>query len=148
MTISEKIIHSTPRELHLYKEGVFWTAYEQSAYMVSQIKTLKATKKHIKSLSRDVVSVGFPESSLPGILPSFTEKGKTDTHVILESAAPVDTDAFESWRSQIPLREAVALPVASAAEISLPDKIKAFKLHQATPMECMIFIAELQNQHL
>jgi hypothetical protein len=36
MDITEKISHVTPDEVRLYKEGVFWVAYEQSA--INKIK--------------------------------------------------------------------------------------------------------------
>ena len=45
MTIVEKLERKSDVEVALYKEGVFWIAYEQSAYLVSQVKALKPTKK-------------------------------------------------------------------------------------------------------
>ena len=45
----------------LYREGLFWKAYEKSAYAVcTQIKPLKAIKRRLKSLGGgEIVSVGF-----------------------------------------------------------------------------------------
>jgi hypothetical protein len=66
MTISEKIIHSDAFHVNIYKEGVFWIAYEQSAYYFYVQKGYKPTKKFIKCIGQEVVSIGFPENALAG----------------------------------------------------------------------------------
>lgn len=38
MTISEKIILEKDGNVHLFKEGVFWIAYERSAYVIWLLK--------------------------------------------------------------------------------------------------------------
>jgi len=48
MTISEKREHADAYEVKLYREGVFWVAYEQNAYYCGQQKGYKPTKKWIK----------------------------------------------------------------------------------------------------
>jgi len=45
MTIAEKLKQRAPNEIQLYKEGVFWVAYEQSAFAVCKIKPYKPKKK-------------------------------------------------------------------------------------------------------
>ena len=43
----------------LYREGLFWKAYEKSAYAVcTQIKPLKAIKRRLKSLGGGDVFIG------------------------------------------------------------------------------------------
>jgi hypothetical protein len=49
-SINEKIVHSSLCSVNLYKEGIFWTAYEQSAYYVWQLKGYKPTKKRYKKM--------------------------------------------------------------------------------------------------
>ena len=44
-SINEKIVHSSLCSVNLYKEGVFWTAYEQSAYYVWLLKGYKKGTK-------------------------------------------------------------------------------------------------------
>ena len=41
MTLQEKLARETGREIYLYKQGVFWVAYEQSALLLSLKKDLK-----------------------------------------------------------------------------------------------------------
>ena len=54
----------------LYREGLFWKAYERSAFaLCSQVRPLKPTRKTLKTLGGgDLISVGFPVvSDLPHI---------------------------------------------------------------------------------
>jgi hypothetical protein len=44
-SINEKIKHSSVFRVNLYKEGVFWLAYEQSAYYVWLLKGYKKGTK-------------------------------------------------------------------------------------------------------
>jgi hypothetical protein len=44
--------------IHLYKEGSFWKAYEQSAYLfVKHIKNYQTKLRHYKSINREVISI-------------------------------------------------------------------------------------------
>jgi hypothetical protein len=52
-------------EIHLHKEGIFWKAYQQSAYLFTQeVKIFKTSKRIVKSLSREIISLGFPQNAL------------------------------------------------------------------------------------
>lgn len=53
-------------EIHLYKEGVFWKAYQQSAYLFhTRVCPYQVKTKYIKCIGKSVASSGFPDSSLP-----------------------------------------------------------------------------------
>ena len=151
MNISEKILHSDPYEINIYKEGVFWIAYEQSAYAVSQVKTLKPTKKYIKTISQETVSVGFPDTVLRNVLELFEgEKQEAgDNRWIIRSKNPVNISAFEEWKQNLLLftdsKRNVSEPVLSASELSIIEKIKSFPIATSTPLGCMTFLSELQK---
>ena len=52
--------------IYFYREGVFYKAYEQSAYLfVKYVRPFQVKKRHVKSVKQDVVFVGFPTNSLP-----------------------------------------------------------------------------------
>ena len=60
--------------IFLHKEGIFWRAYEKSAYLFSlYIKAYQITKKYYKNVGSEVVYLGFPDSSLNNIL-KITDK--------------------------------------------------------------------------
>jgi hypothetical protein len=60
-SIEEKIQHLSLFRVNLYKEGVLWLAYEQSAYYVWLLKGYKPIKKRYKKMDKEVVQVGFPK---------------------------------------------------------------------------------------
>ena len=174
MTIFEKITQSKDlQKVYLYKEGVFWIAYEQSAYLVSQVKALKPTKKFVKTVGQEVVSVGFPDTALANVLLSFRLVSQSDTQVVVESSQAIELSAFEAWKSELPLRTAenvskdnvIARAIARSnpvksndldcftpfamtenTEISILKKLRIFSLADKTPIECMFFLSDLQKQ--
>lgn len=51
--------------LYFYREGVFYKAYEHSAYLfVKHVKPFQVKKRMVKSVKQEVVSIGFPTNSL------------------------------------------------------------------------------------
>jgi hypothetical protein len=62
-TIATKIKHPSTTHLLLFKEGVFWVVYEQSAYFKAELKKYKPTKKYFKNINKTVVFIGFPNAN-------------------------------------------------------------------------------------
>lgn len=153
MVISEKILHNSLHEVCLYKEGVFWIAYEQSAYMVSLVKELKATKKLVKKLNKEVISVGFPDSSLDKTISMFRLTERRDTMVIMEADSPCDVDAFLKWKDcteiSVPHSGASFIqqpaPLQNDNETGVTERLLAFDIGNSTPVECFLFLNELQQ---
>ena len=45
------------REIHLYLEGIFWKAYQRSAFLfATNVCSYKAVKKKVKLVNADVAS--------------------------------------------------------------------------------------------
>ena len=171
MNIIEKISHDNLYEVKLYKEGVFWVAYEQSAYHIWQRKGYKATKKMVKTLGQEIVSVGFPQSSyeaLKNTMTSIPEKDDSYFKVFSLDTA-IDMEAFLLWKVNLPLASEQISPKTGKTgtgntpdifELYIPDepdkeelsrkneicrKLRDFPLENKTPMECMIFLSELKK---
>ena len=74
MTVKEiiQIENGNRNTIILLREGIFWRAYEKSAYAFSmQVHPYKPTRKWVIAVKQDVVSLGFPvstavEASQPG----------------------------------------------------------------------------------
>lgn len=50
----------------LYREGMFMKAYERSAFFAhTLIHAFKLSKRYIKTVNMDVISLGFPEQTIP-----------------------------------------------------------------------------------
>ena len=114
MTIKEKInvtaetLHATSlQQIHLWKEGVFWVAYEQSAYAIWLLKKYKPVKKFIKSVGMEVVSIGFPATALASVEAYCIrlDEKSSDTHLVSETTGPFDETAFSDWKNAIPRRD-------------------------------------------
>jgi hypothetical protein len=173
MIIAEKIKYTAAKDgssvftdIHLFKEGIFWVAYEQSAYAVWLLKQYKPTKKQIKSVGMEIVSVGFPASALTSLTAitgsveaidaeAANEDGVENArHIVLRTESALNEADFLEWKNGLETsgNEAVYhAPAASdicsanSASAAVLDKIRTFDLSNATPMECMLFISEIKN---
>ncbi len=130
-------------EIRLYKVGMFWCAYERSAYMMcSQVRELKVKADRVKSTGGQVLcKVGFPLSSFATTAASLEVKSKTDDEVVLKAPHPITEDQFLEWKNT----HTVADSSAPSAEGDIVKMIRGFNVAVHTPMECMNFIMELQR---
>lgn len=145
MEISEKVQHESEFEVKFYKEGVFWIAYEQSAYAVTKIKPYKVTKKYVKVLAKDVVSVGFPENSLNDLTSGMALKQDGDKQLIFRLPEAINMRMFQSWRESVSERVLQKVSTSSEDYSEIIHRLKTFSIANSTPMECMLFLSELQK---
>lgn len=149
MKIFEKLQLLKKNEVALYKEGVFWVAYEQDAYVLCGIKKLKPNKRFVKVVGREVVSVGFPSLSLKEVLSHFFIEEQNDTFIRIKCKTAIDYSGYEDWKSGIPVKvgkeRTVELKGTNFSDMTVCSKVKSFKLYNATPMDCMRFVEELQG---
>lgn len=105
-------------QIHLFKEGTFLRAYEQSAWLMSRFAAAELKpKRHKTKMTVDgtFVFVGFPLTSLDKYRPANSQEVVPDeNHSILD--LPADTfppeltkdlyDAdFERWKKEVPVTE-------------------------------------------
>ena len=84
----------------LHHEGMFWRAYERSAYLFcTQIKELKITKKEYKMMyGTTLVYIGFPEKSLEKFMGRFRLISQGEKTLTYGGFQPLDKDEFDLWR--------------------------------------------------
>lgn len=89
----------------LYREGLFWKAYERSAFAVcSQIRSFKPTRRVLKALGGgDLISIGFPSASEERILAGLTRLETSPQRLVVEAPGPIVVAEFEAWKSSVPL---------------------------------------------
>lgn len=131
----------------LYREGLFWRAYEKSAYLLHQQFGLKPLKKYFKAVKQDVVYVGFPATSWQKF---FSQEQPTmDKQCELPVHSNIDEFDFAQWKTQMPYAEkTIKEPILVEAfnlQQEVIDKIKNFPLERSTPMEAMLLMAELKR---
>ena len=106
MTVKEKIIHHSPTQIRLHKEGTFWVGYEQSAFLLAQIKQFKPSKRIVVAAGQEVVTVGMPDATLRNVLMQMLQVVKQDEKsVTLESVIELDKAKFEKWKAEVPLNK-------------------------------------------
>ena len=146
MKIAEKLAREDGRQIWLYKQGAFWTACEDSALMLLAYRKLKLQKRWIKSVGREVWSVGFPEALLPhfeGILGAMKE---VEPNVgCFEASATGLPDVAElrqqySEEAHIPRLDKMWQP-----QQEVMGRLRDFRLAENTPMQAMILVQELQE---
>lgn len=163
-------------QIHLFKEGNFYRAYEQSAWLMSHYagSDLQA-KKHKTKQSPDgsFVFVGFPVSSLDKFRPKESgETEETDTnHVVLvlpsqtfpeEASVEVLADDFSKWKREMAYTDAKADNderkdknglngefVKSAGGVRVTgilQELLSYPIESKSPIETMLFVAELKKK--
>lgn len=165
MKLSDLLMQEAPGspDIYLYREGLFWKAYEYSAYQfVHTVRAYNPQKKWMKGLQRDIVSLGFPDRVLAEILQGRTAEQIDEKKWIIRGTEPVGEEEFENWKEKMPRQESpatVSQPApsaqpssATAAEMRHPGertvlaKLAAFQVESASPLQCMMFISELQKE--
>ena len=152
--------------IHLFREGTFYRAYEWSAWLSQRFFTeLKVTHRLLKG-GDDIVFVGFPLTSLDRYTPqgaAVSPTGENSIDIILPAdvfPAAIEretlTEDFANWKQSQPLTEASKKKVEEERVVAernahprLTDvmlRILAFPIEQRSPMECMVFLADMKKQ--
>lgn len=155
--LEQESANSNSNEIHLYQEGMFWKAYEYSAYRFTfGICAFMVKKKFIRTLSRDMVSIGFPMDSLKkhSALFDLVSEGDKQCTIVPKNCTP--PMPFEEWKASIPLWSNNSAPasVETAVQQQQPqseaekivDEIRRYNLANVTPMECMMWLSQLKTR--
>lgn len=172
MTVKEiiQIENGNRNTIILLREGIFWRAYEKSAYAFSmQVHPYKPTRKWVIAVKQDVVSLVFPVSAAENVLNGCKVLMRQEARLVL-AASPIDPDGFEVWKQTVPrsLPPAVVAPEPAAASPvmepaassvvspavsavgqccdGLADCIRRFNIESKTPVDCMLFLMELKRK--
>lgn len=99
----------------LYREGLFWKAYERSAFaLCSQVRPLKPTRKALKALGGgDLISVGFPSASEAATLGDLAVLERTDDRLTVATQRPVVEQEFRVWKASVPVKPQAVRPKAA-----------------------------------
>ena len=162
----EKSRNGDNTTIHLFAEGLFYRAYEWSAWLCCRyVSEFKATRREMKG-GGTMVFIGFPVKSLAKFVPTGVPVEERDGSVRLllplESHPELagnsaDTD-FGNWKNSVPLT------APAKKNENLRDELKNntdneprrmseimltlldFPIEQKTPFECMTFLSELKRR--
>ena len=163
MTISEKVEQAANSTIFtLYKEGIFYKCYNEDAMaFVQKIKEYKVNSKFVKSVSTEVLSLGFPISEVEKgnlSMASVSEKigakaFEENEGNIVFSLTNIDIKKdYEAWKNSI--QEKIIEEVKELAiQYQRPPNtneiismIKNYDLANSTPMQGLNFIQQLKME--
>lgn len=142
--------------IFLYKEGVFWKAYQRSAYALLRHCEVKYLVKHryVKCVAVDVFFVGFPETALARLFDGDRLEHLDEKRICIALSAPICVEDYDAWageqmKSALPTDSAVSAPQevqagADAVHVVI-DRLKTFNTAASTPLECLLLVAEMQK---
>ncbi len=117
MTV-EEILQSEEQNTHfviLHYEGMFWKAYERSAYLIyTQVNPFKVTKRFISKLAgAPIVSVGFPETVLEKYMSKYRIVERNATTLKYTGFNLFFEQDFLSWKNKVNF-----MPVQNPSRVS------------------------------
>jgi len=106
MTANElfKIEYANKNEIHLFKAGMFWQAWEKSAFFfVKNFENYEVKARYIKKIGAEMVYLGFPDDALAKVLAKANLQHSSferidDRHVVIRDFQVYS--GYESWKSE------------------------------------------------
>jgi len=149
-SIADKIKHNSIHRVNLYKEGLFWVAYEQSAYYIWQLKGYKPSKKRYKNIDKEVVQLGFPKIGSLLKNEDIEVVTQQDTFISFNTKSTIEPAAFKIWKNTINSRLAVLKPmhIDNNIQQEIIKSICFFDCINKTPVEALFFINDLKKRIL
>lgn len=169
MTASEimNLEQENTNSIILLREGIFWKAYEKSAYAFHrEVHPYKLSCKYVRVVKQKMVSLGFPIAATTTIISGKNVLLHEEQRLIL-AAGPIDESDFIAWKQLIPVTGSKAKHVSFSDQVHLwaqsveefygtekeskdqylkiANSIREFNIESKTPLECMNFIAELNQ---
>ncbi len=142
----------SPSDILLYREGVFYIAYEHSAWLfVTSIHNFKAKKRFVKCVSKDVVSIGFPMQSFDKWCSGKNVHIENDVlRITLEDSEVPLFDGFDEWKDCLEYETSkntagVCGGVESSSEKEVLTRIREFPLESKSLLECMLFLSKIKR---
>lgn len=152
--IQELLSHEKPMSprILLYREGIFYRAYEYSAYYFHRHirPEYRMHKRRFRNIGRDVIYIGFPSKVLPRLLegkgcvsrdPSLT----TGELVVLRlDHPPIDEEELRSYKETVISSRTAGARKQRPADLA--ERICSIDLCETSPQELVALVRELQEQ--
>ncbi|HOK86879.1 MAG TPA: hypothetical protein PLF12_11060 [Tenuifilum sp.] len=142
-------------DIILFKDGIFWRAYERSAYLfTTHVKPYQLTKRYFKNVGCEVVFCGFPNTTLDELLAKVSTKEvvREDNKISIAGFEPIENEVFMVWKNgiqtvvkQSEIEHYVCDNGYNSKEVIL-QSLRNFRVASSTPIECQQFLMEMQKQ--
>ena len=100
-----KFENNAGNELHLFRDRLFWQAWERSAFLFSKIfRKYQVHHRFVQKVAQDLVWLGFPKTVLKDVQMTAKQKAFSyevldDSHIVIKGIP--DIDGFQEWKSDI-----------------------------------------------
>ena len=148
MTILEKVSiqNQDSTKIYLFKEGIFYKAYNEGAFLLKD-RNYKVAVKKIKGIENKVLSIGFPISILNRIVENGVSEEVHENYVSFQTHIVFSDKSYHQWRSNLTELEKNKANLSNniGDYNTLIDSIKNYPLANKTPIEVFNWVSELQK---
>ena len=143
MTILEKVTlqQQDTTKIFLFKEGVFYKAYNEAAFLLKD-KNYKVTVKKIKNIENEVLSIGFPVSVFEKLKDEFVFEF-FEWYAVYNTNTFFDNESYTNWHNKV-VKESFKTS-KTEIEYYIVEQLKKYPLANKTPMEVFMWVANLQK---
>lgn len=154
MNLQEKLKIDQEAVTHamvFFVDGKFYAAYERSAFLATRLlPPLRVICRYRKVVDQPVAQIGFPASSLQKFASNFQMEQRED---FLLLSLPADKyfseEEFLVWKQSLPMtKDADGPHPNNKSQASILESIRTFPLESRTPIDAMIFVADLKKRLL
>lgn len=135
--------------IQLYSEGIFFKAYEHSAWLAYHVlNRFMVKKKYIKKAGQEIVSIGFPKTALHKWAAGHKMyESETEAAIYIDSSEydSISDKDFSRWKDSI-TNGCEQKTEHKASENGIIEQIRLFPVESKTPIECMMFVSSLKRE--
>lgn len=144
MTILDKttLQNQNPSKIFLFKEGIFYKAYNEGVFLLKD-KNYKVAVKKIKSIENEVLSIGFPESVFEKLKIEFVVDD-FEGYSCCANNVVFDNLEYQNWRDEVSNNQPDISKFSNHQQII--EQIKNYPLANKTPIEVFEWVVSLQNK--
>ena len=156
--MQEKVnLAAQPNKLYLFKEGMFYKAYNQNAmWFVQHIKPYNVTVKYIKNIQQEVYSIGFPITYLTSInLKPYALQNKVKTTPKLLcytiTQQPIKKINYINWCANLPRQNKQPIQIIqpnttnTIMQTNIITQLQNFEMATKTPIQAFEFLIQLKK---
>ena len=140
---------SNDSNIYLYKEGAFWKAYQQSAYLLLKHCNVDYIVKHkyVKYVSTTVFYIGFPQSALRTLFKDDKLEYPDEGRIQISITDKIDVEDYKRWINGNAGKTSftVKKSIIQNDNAFIIRKLQEFDISSSTPVDCLMFVAEMQK---
>lgn len=139
MTILDKVTlqQQDTTKIFLFKEGVFYKAYNEAAFLLKN-KNYKVAVKKIKSIENEVLSIGFPVSVFEKLNDEFVFEF-FEWYAVYNTNTFFDNETYTDWHNKV-VKESFKTS-KTETENYIVEQLKKYPLANKTPIEVFMWVA-------